>query len=119
MNELTHRLVSDAASKYKSAAAKNDAEFHFIVYNAYCDHIVDVVASELMLRACRLWRAFHPEHFDEDGFLLDYEACIYDIELRLSDMVMRMAWRIVERTPSLKLDDWNAIPQASVQLRLF
>lgn len=119
MNDLTYNLLTELGKKYKKQAEKNDADFRFIVYNAYCDRIVETIAADKMLRACRLWRAFHPEHFDDSGYLLDYEPSIYDIELVLSDIVMRLTWRIVERSPELKLDEWSEVPQAEVQLKLF
>jgi len=119
MNDLTKRLLAEAAKKYKTLAERNDADFHFHVYNAYCDHIIDVLGSGLMLRACRLLKLFSPQYFDPDGYLLDYVPCVYNVELKLSAMVMRMAWKIVERTPELKLDEWDEVPGMNQQLTLF
>ena len=122
MNELTRCLVIETAKKHKRVAANDSDRFMQLVRNYYWDHITSNYGVPIQERAFRLWRQFHPEHFDEEGYLNDYEPEIFDIELAISEIVMRALDRMIARSQDLRLDDWGdlhitiATPQMGLPL---
>jgi len=121
VNELTRKIVIATALENKSAVRNNPAIFEHRVISAYWDEMVSLYGVDLKQRALDLWCVFHPEHF-EDGFLRDYDFRIFDIEMALSNLVMRVLRRKVARTPELQLSrDWGDLPKLTVdpQLELF
>ena len=110
MNELTRQLVEEVARRHKKIAERNDREFRMLVEAAWWNHLLIERGVGLQARALRLWQQFHPEQFS-DGYLCDYDAWVYDVELAISDIVVRAMQRIADRNPELQLTAWGDYPR--------
>jgi len=95
MNELTRQLVIQTARRNPKEAIENGIAFLSKLQIAHNAHVSFDLLIPLRKRATALWKQFHPEHFDEEGFLDNWE-----IEEALSKRINRIAERICERSNS-------------------
>jgi len=107
MNEITRKLVVQTARKYPREADRNGDEFLIKLQSAYNDLVVNELVVPLWFRIQSLWKVFHPEHFDGEGFLVNEL-----IEKFLSESVSKIVDRICSR-PDLKyiLSDYGDLPR--------
>ena len=122
MNQLTRSLVIQTAKKYKSAAKKNDSDFGYLLGLVHWDNLINRLGPELQSRAMRLFARYHPELFDSDGYIKSYDNQVYDLELEISRLCVRIIERKIQRDPELRLDlDYGDLPEriADPQLVLF
>ena len=122
MNQLTRSLVIQTAKKYKSAAKKNDSNFLHLLESAHWNEIVGRYGFEIQCRAMRLIAFSRPELFDSDGYIKSYDNQVYDLELEISRICVRIIERKIQRDPELRLDlDYGDLPEriADPQLVLF
>lgn len=121
MNDLTRRIVTEVAKQNKSAAQKGGFRFDGLVMSAHWNAVILSHGVDLKARALRLWHTWHPDHFDDDGFLRDYIPSLGDLEICISNRVENVLVRKVNRDPDLRLDDWGDLAEriASPQMELF
>ena len=107
MNALTKKIVDDAIREHPSQAKRGGWALESIIEREHWNYLVGSVGVEKKERALRLWRACHPEHF-EDGYLMTYNAQVYDVEIWLSGIAVRAMEREIACRPELQLsDDWR------------
>ena len=112
MNALTEEMIMETVKKHRAAAKRNDDRFRCLVRAAYDDHMIAGHGVQLKHRAYRLLEAYSPVFFDRDGYLKEFADMVFDLDRRLSWLVMRVLERRVNREPSLQLSiDWGDYPQ--------
>lgn len=116
MNELTERLIRETANQYKYLAKKNDWNFHAKVHEAYWIHIHAEITRPLQVRFYRIFAALYPECVDDDGLPIAWK-----LELEISDKLIEMVYRVLDKNPELQLDKFGDLPQriAEPQIKLF
>lgn len=126
MNELTKRIVIETAQANKAEAKKyheteNYKRFRWLVQVAHHHEMIRLHGWQLKQRSLEIWKCFHPEHF-EDEFLRDHDYRVFDIDVALSHITLRVLARKIARDPELQLHyDWGDLPKLTVnpQLELF
>jgi len=122
MNQLTRSLVIQTVKRHKSAAKKNNSDFGHLLGVAHWNEVINRLGPELQSRAMRLFARFHPELFDSDGYIKSYDNQVYDLQVKISRICVRIIERRIQRDPELRLDlDYGDLPEriADPQLVLF
>ena len=133
INAITLQAIEDAKEVYggKSAARKYvedkeaNPDFIYRVEQSWWDILMADVGWKYKHRAVTLWRAFHPEHFVEDGVWLDEGPDMkYDLDILLSNIAMRRLEHYIESRSDKQLETdqvWNYLTNAKgwQQLEMF
>ena len=123
MNELTRELVIEVATKHRNTIIKHGVgAIGWTLQAHYENHMIAKYAVDLKFRAMEIYRWFHPEYFDSEGYLHEFADMVFDVDNQLSSMAIRVLWRRVRRDPALQLSDgWGELAQftAQPQLSLF
>lgn len=116
MNELTKRVVTKTVDEYKYLAKQNDYDFRCKVEQAYWIEIHSLITVELLYRFYHLMSVLYPECMDDDELPKSYK-----LEERISDKLISMVNRVIDRHWWLQLDDYGDLPQrlAQPQMKLF
>ena len=106
MNEITRKIVIQTARKYHREAERNGEEFLIKLQKAHNDLVANEMVIPLWFRIQSLWKSFHPDHFDNEGFLAKEV-----IEELLSKRVSNIVDRICNRPGSKYfLSDYGDFP---------
>jgi len=106
INDLTRKLVIQTARQHPREAQLNDDAFLSKLQVAHGYYISVELLIPLKFRALEIWQLFHPEHFDEEGFINDL-----DIEDALSRCTCQVADRICSRKDSgYRLTEFGNLP---------
>lgn len=113
MNEITKAAVECALERYggKSEAKKyyeSPEAYPVFIYNVESEWWTLLLAEygwQLKDRAIRLWKVFHPEHFDDTGdwFKPEWDE-LFDIDTCLSCIATSALGRYIDNHPELQLD---------------
>lgn len=118
MNELTKQLVIETAKANKAAAKKNDKQFRFLVQSNHMTEMIGLHGWQMKQRSLEIWRWLHPEHFDGE-FLRDYHSLVFDVDVALSRLTMRVLARKIAREAELQLHfDWGDLPKLTINPQL-
>jgi len=106
INNLTRKLVIHTARRHPREAKQNGNAFLSKLQAAYTFYISIELLIPLKFRAMELMQVFNHEHFDEEGFLNDWE-----IEEALSIIINRVTDRIISRPDSpFHLTEYGTLP---------
>ena len=121
MNDLTREIVKKIAKENKRLAARNGSYFRVAVEVEHWAEMIAIYGVPLKERALSRWRRWHPEQFDDEGYLRSYEPEFDYVELRISEICVRILERKVAHDPALRLDDWGDYPVRLVkpQMEMF
>ena len=122
MNELTEKLVKQAAKKYKSLAKKNDAEFREAIRIEHWNLMVDKLGVDFKKRSMALLNIYRPDFFDNDGYIHEFADMTFNLDHHLSCLAIRVMNRKINRESCLQLhNDWGDLPSklADPQMRMF
>jgi len=105
MNELTRRLIERTAQKYRTHALYNDDVFYWHLEEEYWLEVMQYIGIDLKQYVLDEWRIDHPDHFDEEGFLLFIEH-----DFPLSHKAERMIEEFIARHDEWQLTDYGNYP---------
>lgn len=105
MNTLTVDVVTYCARQHRSGALKSTHEFKMIVESEYWARLMLDFGIERKFHAIALFSMFHPECVDSElGYALTDE-----IEVAISDIVVRSMERRIANNPDIHLDDYGTL----------
>lgn len=108
MNDITSRAIRLVADENKSAAERLIQGRHegYFIFQVQARHWMLLVAEHgvsLKERALRLFRAFRPDCFDDEGFLKTGGADDIDLDFEISMIVNRFLEKMLEGDSELQL----------------
>ena len=111
MNALTRQIIEETIGRHKRIAKENGDDFAYLIQTHYWDFIIGIYGEPLKARAERLFIALRPDFADPDEpTRLSDDWYGTEIDERLSDIVMGIIDRMVDREPELQLTTWGDYP---------
>lgn len=115
MNELTKQLVIKTAKQNKAAAKENGDRSYALLLAEHKSWLIGEYGWKLKQRSLELFKLWQPGLFDGE-YIRDHYNFVFDINVELSHITMRVLWRKVGRDPELQLNkDWGDLPLLTVQ----